>query len=64
MDADGLSVVDNRVGVTFGVELYVPWDVPEAVVDVSSARIWNHGCPESYAMLSGLRRQILASILV
>ena len=38
MDADGLSVVDNRAGVTFGVELYVPWDAPEAVVDVSSMR--------------------------
>ena len=35
MDADGFSVVDNRAGVTFGVELYVPWDAPEAVVDVS-----------------------------
>ena len=39
MDADGFSVVDNYVGVTFGVELYVPWDAPEAVVDVSSAGV-------------------------
>ena len=39
MDADGLSVVDNRAGVTFGVELYVPLDAPEAVVDVSSAHV-------------------------
>ena len=31
LDADGFSAVDNRAGVTFGVELYVPWDVPEAV---------------------------------
>ena len=37
MDADGFSIVDNRAGVTFGVELYVPWDAPEAVVDISSA---------------------------
>ena len=36
MDADGFSVVDNRAGVTFGVELYVPWDAPEVVVDISS----------------------------
>ena len=35
--ADGFSLVDNRAGVTFGVELYVPWDAPEAVVDISSA---------------------------
>ena len=26
MDASGFSAVDNRAGVTFGVELYVPWD--------------------------------------
>ena len=39
MDADGLSVVDNRAGVTFGVELYVPWEAPEAVMDVSSAHV-------------------------
>ena len=37
MDADGFSIVDNRAGVTFGVELYVPWDAPEMVVDLSSA---------------------------
>ena len=37
MDADGFSIVDNRVGVTFGVELYVPWDAPEMVVDIWSA---------------------------
>ena len=34
MDANGFSVVDNRAGITFGVERYVPWDAPE--VDVSS----------------------------
>ena len=39
MDANGFSVVDNRAGVTFGVELYVPWDAPEVVVDVSSAGV-------------------------
>ena len=39
VDADGLSVVDTHVGVTFGVELYVPWDAPEAVVDLSAAHV-------------------------
>ena len=28
-------IVDNRAGVTFGVELYVPWDALEMVVDLS-----------------------------
>ena len=36
-DADGFSIVDNRAGVTFGVELYVPWDAPEMAVDLDSA---------------------------
>ena len=35
MDAAGCSIVDNRAGVTFGVELYVPWDAPEMVIDLS-----------------------------
>ena len=38
MDADGFSIVDNRAGVTFGVELYVPWDAPEMAVDLERAR--------------------------
>ena len=33
------SVVDNCPGNTFGMDLYVPWDAPEAVVDVSSAGV-------------------------
>ena len=37
MDAVVSLEVDNRTGKTFEVELYVPWDAPGAVVDVSSA---------------------------
>ena len=33
------AVVEDRAGITFGVELYVPWDAPEAVVDISSAGV-------------------------
>ena len=36
MAANGAVLVGARTGVTVGVELYVPWDAPEAVVDVSS----------------------------
>ena len=36
MDAAGFSIVDNRAGVTFGVELYVPWDAPEMAIDLSA----------------------------
>ena len=38
MAADGAALVEARAGVTFGVELYVPWDAPEAVVDVFISR--------------------------
>ena len=39
MAASGASVVDDRAGIMFGVELYLPWDAPDAVVDVSSAGV-------------------------
>ena len=39
MAADGAALAEVRAGITFGVELYVPWDAPEAVVDVSSAGV-------------------------
>ena len=39
MAASGASVVDDRAGIMFSVELYVPWDALEAVVDVSSASV-------------------------
>ena len=33
---EGAALVDDRVGVTFDAELCVPWDAPEAVVDINS----------------------------
>ena len=33
---EGAALLEDRVGITFGVELYVPWDAPEAVVDIHS----------------------------
>ena len=36
MATDGAAVVEGRAGIMFGVELYVPWDAPEAVVDIHS----------------------------
>ena len=39
MAMNGAAVVEDRTGVTFGFELYVPWDAPEAVVDISSAGV-------------------------
>ena len=36
MATEGAALVENRAGTTFGVEMYVPWDTPEAVVDIHS----------------------------
>ena len=36
MATNSAAVAEDRAGITFGVELYVPWDAPEAVVDISS----------------------------
>ena len=36
MAADGAALSEVRAGITFGVELYVPWDASEAAVDISS----------------------------
>ena len=36
MDAAGFSIVDNRAGVTLGVELYMPWNAPEMATDLSA----------------------------
>ena len=36
MATEAAALVENRAGITFGVELYVPWDAPEAVVDIHS----------------------------
>ena len=36
---NGAALVDDRSGVTFDVELCIPWDAPEAVVDINSVEV-------------------------
>ena len=36
MAADSAATAGGRAGITFDVELVIPWDVPEAVVDLHS----------------------------
>ena len=40
---NGAALVDDRSGVTFKAELCVPWDAPEAVVDIDSAELVSLG---------------------
>ena len=53
MDADGFSIVDNRAGVMFGSELYVPWDAPEINLS-SSSTVPLQNVPDVFGM-SGRR---------
>ena len=58
MDADGFSIVDNCAGVTFGVELYVPWDAPEMAIDLtSSGTVPLRNVPDVFGM-SGRRDSV------
>ena len=52
MATDGAAVVDGRAGITFGEELYVPWDAPEAVVDFQSEGVVDLGSIPGSAMPS------------
>ena len=34
---DGAALADDRLGITFTAELCMPWDAPEAVIDINSS---------------------------
>ena len=64
MDADGFSIVDNRAGVTFGVELYVPWDAPEMAIYLSlTGTVPLRNVPDVFGM-SGRRDSVTESRIV
>ena len=55
MATEGAALVENRAGITFGVELYVPWDAPEAVVDIHSEGVVPLGSIPDAIGLTGRR---------
>ena len=55
MVTDGAAVVDGRAGITFGVELYIPWDAPETVVDLQSEGVVDLGSIPDVIGLAGRR---------
>ena len=64
MDADGFSIVDNRTGVTFGVELYVLCDAPDMVIDLaSSGTVSLRNVPDVFGM-SGRRDSATVSCIL
>ena len=57
----GAALVDNRSGVTFNAELCIPWDAPEAVVDIDSAELVSLGSFPDKVGLFGRRKDAAVS---
>ena len=58
---DGVALVDDRSGVTFSAELCIPWDAPEAVVDIDSSELVSLGSFPDKVGLFGRRKDAAVS---
>ena len=58
---EGAALVDDCSGVTFDVELCIPWDAPEAVVDLNSAEVVTLGSLPDKVGLFGRRKDAAVS---
>ena len=58
---DGAALADVRSGVTFTAELCVPWDAPEAVVDINSTDLISLGSFPDKVGLFGRRKEAAVS---
>ena len=58
---EGTALVDDRSGVMFDVELCIPWDAPEAVVDINSAEVVTLGSLPDKVGLFGRRKDAAVS---
>ena len=58
---NGAALVDDRSGVTFNADLCIPWDAPEAVVDIDSAKLVSLGSFPYKVGLFGRRKDAAVS---
>ena len=58
---DGVALVDNRSDFTFTAELCIPWDAPEAVIDIDSADLVGLGSFPDKVGLFGRRKDAAVS---
>ena len=58
---NGAALVDDRSGVTLNAELCIPWDAPEAVVDIDSAELVSLGSFPDPVGLFGRRKDAAVS---
>ena len=62
---NGAALVDDRSGVTFSAELCIPWDAPEAVVDIDSAELISFGSlPDKVWLFSRRKDAAVSRILM
>ena len=58
---NGAALGDDRSGVTFSAELCIPWDAPEAVVDIDSSELVSLGSFPDKVGLFGRRKDAAVS---
>ena len=58
---DGAALADDRSGITFTADLCVPWDAPEAVVDMNSPDLISLGPFPDKVGLFGRRKEVAMS---
>ena len=58
---DGAALADDRSGITFTAELCMPWDAPEAVVDINSTDLISLGSFPDKVGLFGRRKEAAVS---
>ena len=58
---DGAALADDRCGLTFTAELCMPWDAPEAVIDINSADLVSLGSFPDKVGLFGRRKDAAVS---
>ena len=58
---EGAALVEGRAGVTFRIELCVPWDAPEAMVDINSEGVVPLGSVPDVVRLFGRRPEAAKS---
>ena len=58
---DGAALADDRSGITFTADLCVPWDAPEAVIDMNSPDLISLGPFPDKVGLFGRRKEAAVS---
>ena len=58
---EGAALVDDRAGIMFDVELCIPWDAPEAIMDIHSVGVVPLGSVPDVVGLFGRRPNAAAS---